>query len=130
MSYKNTISIGKTIDVLKDIYGKNHWCHRKIRYLWVKPLMSSKNTIFMRKTIDAISNTISMGESIDVIFNYDIYTQNHWCLKRYLWAKPLMSYKNTISLWKTYWCHIKLQYLCDKPLMSYKIYVGKTIDVI
>ena len=46
--------MGKTIDVLKDIYGKNHRCHIKIRYLWEKPLMSYRNTISMGKTIDVI----------------------------------------------------------------------------
>ena len=69
------ISMGKTIDVLKDIYGKNHWCHIKIRYLCEK--------------------------QVDVIEKYDIHGQNHWCLYRYLWQKPLMSYKNTISMGKT-----------------------------
>ena len=43
MSYKNTISMGKTSR-----------CHIKIRYLWAKPLMSYKNTISMGKTIDVI----------------------------------------------------------------------------
>ena len=73
MSYKNTISIGKTIDVLKDIYGKK--------------LMSYK--ISMGKTIDVIKkydiygekkwmsskNTISIGKTIDVL--KDIYGKNH-----------------------------------------------------
>ena len=49
-----------------------------------------------------------MGKTIDV-------------LKRYLWEKPLMSYKNTISMGKTISrCHIKIRYLWEKPLMSYK----------
>ena len=75
--------------------------------------------------------------------------KNHWCLIRYLWEKPLMSYKNTISMGKTsrchikiryiygqnHWCHIKIRYICEKqvdviekydiywakPLMSYQI---------
>ena len=117
MSYKNTIYMGKTIDVLKDIYGKNHWCHIKIRYLREKPWMSAKNTISMGKTIDAREI-------------YNISVKNHWCLIRYLWEKPLMSYTNTISIGKTSTCHIKIRYiygqnhwwlkryLWENPLMS------------
>ena len=105
MSYKNTIYTGKTIDVLKDIYGKNHWCHIKIRYLREKPWMSAKNTISMGKTIDAREI-------------YNISVKNHWCLIRYLWEKPLMSYTNTISIGKTSRCHIKIRYIWAKPLMT------------
>ena len=73
-----------------------------------------------------------MGKTIDVMKKYDIYVKNHKCPKkiRYLWAKPLMSYKDPISLWKAnvlsdiygvnHWCHIKIRYLWGKPLMSYK----------
>ena len=70
MSYKNTISyknMGKTIDDLKDIYGKIHWCHRKIRYLWEKPSMSYKHTISKGKQLMSYNNSISMGQTIDVI---------------------------------------------------------------
>ena len=117
MSYKNTIYIGKTIDVLKDIYGKIHWCHIIIRYLREKPWMSAKNTI-------------SMGETIDAIEIYNISVKNHWCLIRYLLEKPLMSYTNTISMGKTSRCHIKIRYIWAKPLMTKKISMGKSIDVI
>ena len=61
--------MGKTIDVMDkndidvqnhschleyDIYGKIHRCHIKIRYLCEKPSMSYKNTISMGQTIDVI----------------------------------------------------------------------------
>ena len=147
--------MGKTIDDLKHIYGKIHWCHRKIRYLWEKRSMSYKNTIskgkplmsykyLCVKPLMSYKNTISVwktsrcdvkirylwGKQVDVIQKYDIYGEN-----------KSMSYKNTIYIGKTidvlkdidgpnHWCHIKLQYLWEKPLMSYKIFVGKTIDVI
>ena len=35
---------------------------------------------------------------------------------RYLWEKPLMSYKNTISMGKTSRCHIKIRYLWGKQV--------------
>ena len=48
--------MGKTIDVIDkyDIDGQNHSCHIKIRYLCEKPSMSYKNTISMGQTIDVI----------------------------------------------------------------------------
>ena len=60
MSYKNTISMGKTVDVYKNTIsmGKTSRCHIKIRYLWGKPLMSYKNTISMGKTM-SYKNTMS-----------------------------------------------------------------------
>ena len=60
-------------------------------------------------------NTISMGKTCRY-------------LKRDIWEKQLMSYKNTIYMWKRSRCHIKTRYLWDKPLMSYKntISMGKT----
>ena len=81
-----------------------------------------------------------MGQTIDVIYKYDIYVKNHRChIKiRYLWGKQVGSKnvmgkqldKNTISMDKTidvlkdidgknHWCHIKIRYLCEKPSMSY-----------
>ena len=56
MSYKNTISMGKTIDVIEkyDIYVQKPLMSYRIRYLWENPLMSYKNTISMGKTIDVI----------------------------------------------------------------------------
>ena len=38
MSYKNSISMGKTIDVIEkyDINGKKSRCHIQIRYIWGK----------------------------------------------------------------------------------------------
>ena len=72
-----------------------------------------------------------MGKTIDVIIKYDIYAQIHWChieydiygkihrchiKKRYLWDKPLMSYKNTISMGKTSGCHLKIRYTWGKQV--------------
>ena len=72
-----------------------------------------------------------MGKTIDVIIKYDIYVQNHWChieydiygkihrchiKTRYLWDKPLMSYKSAISIGKTSRCHIKIRYLWGKQV--------------
>ena len=56
MSYKNAISVGKSIDVILkyDIYGQNHWCHIKIGYICETPSLSDNNTISMGKTIDVI----------------------------------------------------------------------------
>ena len=53
-------------------------------------------------------------------------------LKRDIWEKPLMLYKNTIYIRKRSRCHIKIRYLWEKQLISYKntISMGKTIDVI
>ena len=105
MSYKNTISMGKTsrwhikiryiwgnqVDVTEkyDIYGQNHWCH-----------------------------TISMGKTSDVIYKHGIYGKNHRChIKiQYLCEKPLIS--NKISVGKTI------------DVISDTISVGKSIDVI
>ena len=44
MSYKNVISVGKSIDVILkyDIYGQNHWCHIKIGYICETPSLSDK----------------------------------------------------------------------------------------
>ena len=113
--------------------GKTSRCHRDIQYLCEKPLMSDK--ISVGKTIDVIykydiygenksmsyKNTIYMGKTIDVL--RDIYRKNHWChIKiRYLWEKPLMRYKNSIYMWKTSRCHRKMPYLWAKPLMWYQI---------
>ena len=59
-----------------------------------------------------------MGKTIDVIKKYDIYVQNHRChiKTRYLWDKPLMSYKNAISIGKTSRCHIKIRYIWGKQV--------------
>ena len=43
MSYKNTkntISVGKTsrCHIKYDIYGKNHRCHIKTRFMWAKTI--------------------------------------------------------------------------------------------
>ena len=61
---KNTISMDKTIDVLKDIDMEKPLMSYKNTISMEKPLMSYKT---MGKTIDVISNTISMGKTIDVI---------------------------------------------------------------
>ena len=159
--YKKTISMGKNIDVILKI---RYLCEKplmsyRIRYLLEKPSMSYKNTLSIGKNIGShvkiqylcekplMSDKISVGKT-------------HWCpLNKYdiIWAKPLMSYKNSISLGKTidvlkdiyqknHWCHIKIRiymwktskchrkirYICAKPLRSYQIrYLwGKTIDFI
>ena len=147
MSYENTIYMGKTIDVLKDIYWKNHWCHIKIRYKF-------------QKQGDVIEKIRYLWtKTIDDHIKYDIYEKNHRChIKtrypwekslmsyKYLCEKPLMSYKNRISVWKTSRCHVKIRYLWGKQVdviqkydiygenksMSYEntIYMGKTIDVL
>ena len=122
MSYKNTIYMGKTIDVLKDIYGEN-------------PLMSYKNAISMGKTIDVIEKYDIFGQNHWCHIKYDIYEKNHRChiKTRYPWEKSLMSYKNTISMWKTSRCHVKIRHLWGKTSGCHtKIrYVwGKQVDVI